>query len=242
MACEAVVQADPRLAGGDAQARRRGLLAGMIDPWAAGYTGEEDAATERRILPPADLGALRAGRARLRAAGRGPRGRVRPRRDGGRRRRTTTASSRCRRRRATTTRERMATRTTSRASPRPRADLKPIEITQPEGPSFTVEGHACSWQKWRLRIGFTPREGLVLHDIGYEDRGTLRPIIYRASLAEMFVPYGDPAPDAPLQERLRHGRVRRRLAGEPARRSAATASARSATSTASSTTRTASRW
>ena len=50
------------------------------------------------------------------------------------------------------------------------------------------------WQKWQLRIGFTPREGLVLHDIGYEDRGTLRPIIYRASLAEMFVPYGDPAP------------------------------------------------
>ena len=78
--------------------------------------------------------------------------------------------------------------------PSPRADLKPIEITQPEGPSFTVEGHAVRWQKWRLRIGFTPREGLVLHDIGYEDRGTLRPIIYRASLSEMFVPYGDPAP------------------------------------------------
>ena len=51
-----------------------------------------------------------------------------------------------------------------------------------------------SWQKWRLRIGFTPREGLVLHEVGYEDRGTLRPIIYRASLAEMYVPYGDPAP------------------------------------------------
>ena len=71
---------------------------------------------------------------------------------------------------------------------------KPIEITQPEGPSFTVDGHAVRWQKWHLRIGFTPREGLVLHDIGYEDRGTLRPIIYRASLSEMFVPYGDPAP------------------------------------------------
>jgi hypothetical protein len=41
-----------------------------------------------------------------------------------------------------------------------REDLKPIEITQPEGPSFTVDGHAVSWQKWQVRIGFTPREGL----------------------------------------------------------------------------------
>ena len=75
-----------------------------------------------------------------------------------------------------------------------RDDVRPIEITQPEGPSFTVDGHAVSWQKWQLRVGFSPREGLVLHQIGYEDRGTLRPIIYRASLSEMYVPYGDPAP------------------------------------------------
>jgi primary-amine oxidase len=75
-----------------------------------------------------------------------------------------------------------------------RDDVKPIEITQPEGPSFTVDGHHVQWQKWDLRIGFTPREGLVLHQIGYDDRGTLRPIIHRAGLAEMYVPYGDPAP------------------------------------------------
>ena len=75
-----------------------------------------------------------------------------------------------------------------------REDVKPIEITQSEGPSFTVDGHAVSWQKWRLRVGYTPREGLVLHEVGYEDRGRLRPIIYRASLSEMYVPYGDPAP------------------------------------------------
>ena len=75
-----------------------------------------------------------------------------------------------------------------------RDDVKPIEITQPEGPSFTVDGHAVSWQKWHLRIGFTPREGLVLHDVSYDDRGTRRPVLHRASLAEMYVPYGDPAP------------------------------------------------
>jgi primary-amine oxidase len=75
-----------------------------------------------------------------------------------------------------------------------RDDLKPLEITQPEGPSFTVDGHAVSWQNWRLRVGYTPREGLVLHQVGYEDRGRLRPVLYRASLSEMYIPYGDPAP------------------------------------------------
>jgi primary-amine oxidase len=50
------------------------------------------------------------------------------------------------------------------------------------------------WQKWSLRVGFNPREGLVLHTIGYEDKGRVRPIVYRASLSEMFVPYGDPRP------------------------------------------------
>jgi primary-amine oxidase len=75
-----------------------------------------------------------------------------------------------------------------------RADLRPIEITQPEGPSFTVEGHAVSWQKWRLRIGYNLREGLVLHEVGYEDGGRIRPILYRASLSELYVSYGDPNP------------------------------------------------
>ncbi len=76
-----------------------------------------------------------------------------------------------------------------------RQDLKPLQITQPEGPSFTVEGRLVRWQKWQFRVGFCPREGLVLHTVGYEDNGKLRPILYRASLAEMVVPYGDPRPN-----------------------------------------------
>ena len=73
-----------------------------------------------------------------------------------------------------------------------RTDLKPLEITQPEGPSFTVTGHRIDWQNWSIRVGFNLREGLVLHDIGYRDQGRLRPIMHRASMAEMVVPYGDP--------------------------------------------------
>ena len=73
----------------------------------------------------------------------------------------------------------------------PRTDLKPLEILQPEGPSFVLDGHLLKWQKWQMRVSLHPREGLVLHKIGYEDGGRLRPICYRASLAEMVVPYGD---------------------------------------------------
>ncbi|MEV6343081.1 primary-amine oxidase [Actinoplanes sp. NPDC051851] len=75
-----------------------------------------------------------------------------------------------------------------------RTTQRPIQITQPEGASFTVDGNVVTWEKWRFRIGFDQVEGLTLHQIGFEDGGTLRPIVYRASVAEMVVPYGDPSP------------------------------------------------
>jgi primary-amine oxidase len=75
-----------------------------------------------------------------------------------------------------------------------RDDLKPLDIIQPEGASFQVEGQLVTWQKWSMRIGFTPREGLVLHEIAYQDGDRLRPILNRASMCEMLVPYGDPSP------------------------------------------------
>jgi primary-amine oxidase len=75
-----------------------------------------------------------------------------------------------------------------------RSEPKPILISQPEGPSFTVDGYKVSWQKWQFRIGFNCREGLTLHQISYEDQNRTRPILYRAALSEMVVPYGDPGP------------------------------------------------
>ncbi|QWF85367.1 primary-amine oxidase [Amycolatopsis sp. CA-230715] len=72
----------------------------------------------------------------------------------------------------------------------PRTTLKPIEITQPEGPSFTVDGSEVRWEGWRLRVGFNAREGLTLHEVSFGDR----PVLYRASVPEMVVPYGDTTP------------------------------------------------
>lgn len=73
-----------------------------------------------------------------------------------------------------------------------RERIKPLAITQPEGASYQLSGNEVRWQNWRFRYTMHPREGLVLHTVGYEDGGKVRPILYRASLSEMVVPYGDP--------------------------------------------------
>jgi len=72
----------------------------------------------------------------------------------------------------------------------PRTSLRPIRITQPDGPSFVVDNDVVTWEGWRLRVGFDLREGLVLHEIALQDR----PVCYRASIAEMVVPYAHPSP------------------------------------------------
>ncbi|GAP85724.2 putative primary-amine oxidase [Rosellinia necatrix] len=69
-----------------------------------------------------------------------------------------------------------------------RKDLKPLRIVQPEGPSFRISGRRVDWQKWSFTLGWTLREGPVLHDVRYESR----PLFYRISMSEMTVPYGDP--------------------------------------------------
>lgn len=71
-----------------------------------------------------------------------------------------------------------------------RTSLKPIEITQPDGPSFAVTGSLVEWEDWSMRVGFNAREGLVLHDVTFAGRSVLS----RASVPEMVVPYGDTAP------------------------------------------------
>ena len=75
-----------------------------------------------------------------------------------------------------------------------RTDLKPISITQPEGVSFEVADGVLTWQNWKVRLGFNGREGLTLHQLSFDDHGDERPILYRASVSEMVVNYGDPGP------------------------------------------------
>ncbi|KAJ2956148.1 hypothetical protein NQZ79_g7968 [Umbelopsis isabellina] len=73
-----------------------------------------------------------------------------------------------------------------------RKDVKPLVVQQPEGVSFKVNGNEIDWQKWNLRISFNYREGLVLHNVNYQDGDEKRPLFYRMSLSEMVVPYAEP--------------------------------------------------
>ncbi|KAK5949990.1 hypothetical protein OHC33_008951 [Knufia fluminis] len=70
----------------------------------------------------------------------------------------------------------------------PRKDLKPLDVVQPEGPSFKVtDDSLIEWQGWRFRVSFNPREGAVLHDLHFKGRS----VMYRLSFSEMTVPYAD---------------------------------------------------
>src|SRR5580700_4705122 len=79
--------------------------------------------------------------------------------------------------------------------PMPLREVKPLQVSQPEGVSFTLDGRLLSWQNWQLRLGFNHREGLVLHQVGFDDGGRLRAVAHRMSFAEMFVPYRDASAD-----------------------------------------------
>lgn len=72
---------------------------------------------------------------------------------------------------------------------------KPLQITQPLGPSFTIKDtYNVNFANWTFRVGFNAREGLTLHNIQFLDRTTNQPrnLFHRLSVSEMVVPYGDP--------------------------------------------------
>ena len=75
-----------------------------------------------------------------------------------------------------------------------RNTLKPLEITQPDGPSFQIADDVLTWENWAMRIGFDGREGLILNQVSFLDQGRRRPVLYRGSVAEMVVFYADPSP------------------------------------------------
>ena len=82
-----------------------------------------------------------------------------------------------------------------RLIPTPLREVTPLQISQPAGVGFTLEGRFLTWQDWQLRIGFNHREGLVLHQVAFRDGERWRSVAHRLSFAEMVVPYRDASPD-----------------------------------------------
>ena len=73
-----------------------------------------------------------------------------------------------------------------------RHGLRPLVVSQPDGPSFRIDGRQVRWLGWTFRVGYSPREGLILHQIGHRDGDRVRPIIYRMCLDDIYVPYALP--------------------------------------------------
>jgi primary-amine oxidase len=74
--------------------------------------------------------------------------------------------------------------------------LKPVDITQPEGVSFTMHGNELHWAGYKMHIGFNYREGIVISDVRVHDHHEQRErtLFNRISVVEMVVPYGNPDP------------------------------------------------
>ncbi|CAI9770969.1 unnamed protein product [Fraxinus pennsylvanica] len=71
--------------------------------------------------------------------------------------------------------------------------LKGMTVFQPDGPSFTIDGHTVRWANWEFHLAFDMRAGPVisLASIYDPEKDEHRSVMYRAYLSELFVPYMD---------------------------------------------------
>ncbi len=82
------------------------------------------------------------------------------------------------------------------SQPSLRPALKPVVNAAPAGVNFTVEGGntgaVVRWNRWSFHFRVDQRVGIVMSLLRYDDVGRERMVLYRGSIAEMFVPYMDP--------------------------------------------------
>jgi primary-amine oxidase len=76
----------------------------------------------------------------------------------------------------------------------PKKTAKAIKFVDKTPTDLVRTGNLVKWNGWNFRFSFNQREGLVLHQISFQDGDKLRSICYRASISEMLVPYSSPAP------------------------------------------------
>lgn len=69
---------------------------------------------------------------------------------------------------------------------------KPLNINEPEGKNYTIEGQYVHWGNWCFHVGLDQRVGLQFGTVTYKDKGVKRKIMYQGNLGGMVVPYGDP--------------------------------------------------
>ncbi len=73
-----------------------------------------------------------------------------------------------------------------------RAPVNEVQMVQPKGATYALNGHEVSWQNWKFQFRMDMRRGLVISQVKYADGGKDRSVMYQGSLSELFVPYMDP--------------------------------------------------
>jgi primary-amine oxidase len=70
--------------------------------------------------------------------------------------------------------------------------VPPASAEQPAKRSFTLDGNQVRWRQWSFHFRMDRRVGLILSLLRFADQSRQRMVLYRGSIAEMFVPYMDP--------------------------------------------------
>jgi primary-amine oxidase len=74
----------------------------------------------------------------------------------------------------------------------PREFSAPIQIQQPAGPGFKINGNSIEWDHWRFHLRSDQRAGLIISTVVWDDGIRRRPVLYEGHLSEIFVPYMAP--------------------------------------------------
>ncbi|MBV8118314.1 MAG: tyramine oxidase [Alphaproteobacteria bacterium] len=80
------------------------------------------------------------------------------------------------------------------SQPQPQSVSPPAPSRTPQRADFAVSGNEVRWKNWSFHFRMDRRAGLILSLVRYAEAGRERSVLYRGSLAEMFVPYMDPDP------------------------------------------------
>ena len=62
--------------------------------------------------------------------------------------------------------------------------LNPICWSQPDGPSYTLDGNELTWSNWKMKISWHPRTGIQLYNVTFNDNDVDRSILYKMSVSE----------------------------------------------------------